>query len=62
MLKINAAILEEVSKPLVIKEISSSQLKYGQVLVKIFFSGVCRETEDMINGCLTYWAMRLLVK
>lgn len=37
-----AAILEELGAPLVIKEIELPELARGQVLVKIFFSGVCR--------------------
>jgi S-(hydroxymethyl)glutathione dehydrogenase/alcohol dehydrogenase len=40
--KLKAAVLEEVGKPLAIKELSTSKLLRGQVLVKIFFSGVCR--------------------
>ena len=37
-----AAVLEELSKPLAIKEIEIPNLLPGQVLVKVLFSGVCR--------------------
>lgn len=40
--KLKAAVLEALGKPLVIKELSPPKLLRGQVLVKIFFSGVCR--------------------
>lgn len=39
---IRAAVLEELGKPLVIKEVELPELLHGQVLVKIFFSGMCR--------------------
>lgn len=41
-MKIQAAVLYELDKPLVVEELSTEELLHGQVLVKIFFSGVCR--------------------
>ncbi len=41
-MKTRAAILWESNKPLEIEDIEIPSLKNGQVLVKIFFSGVCR--------------------
>jgi len=40
-MKTRAAVLYELNKPLVIEEIEIPELKSGQVLVKIFYSGVC---------------------
>ena len=37
-----AAILYELNEPLKIREVLLPELKIGQVLVKIFYSGVCR--------------------
>ena len=46
-----AAILTAIKKPLQIKDISiPSKLHYGQVLVKIFFSGVCGSQISEIDG------------
>lgn len=43
MIKLSkAAILYELNQPLLIKEIELPALLPGQVLVKVFFSGVCR--------------------
>lgn len=39
---IKAAVLYELNQPLVIEELNTKELLPGQVLVKIFFSGVCR--------------------
>ena len=47
---IKAAILYELNKPLVIKTIKPSKLIEGQVLVKIFFSGVCRSQLMEVEG------------
>ncbi len=47
---IKAAILTQVKKPLVIKNVYSNKLKKGQVLVKIFFSGICRSQLMECNG------------
>lgn len=38
----NAAILEQLNKPLIIKKIKIPELLPGQVLVKVLYSGVCR--------------------
>ena len=46
-----AAVLISLKKPLQIKDISMpSKLDYGQVLVKIFFSGVCGSQISEIDG------------
>lgn len=41
-MKIKAAVLYELGKPLVVEELITEELLPGQVLVKIFYSGVCR--------------------
>ena len=41
-LNIKAAVLYELNMPLVIEDIKPNKLLSGQVLVKIFYSGVCR--------------------
>ena len=41
-MQIKAAVLTKTKKPLEIKIINSQKLEEGQVLVKIFYSGVCR--------------------
>ena len=38
---ITAAVLEKTNKPLVLKKLFIPELKKGQVLVKIFYSGIC---------------------
>ena len=38
---INAAVLREQNKPLSIERLEIPKLKKGQVLVKMFYSGVC---------------------
>lgn len=45
-----AAVLEELGKPLAIKEIELPPLLTGQVLVKVFFSGVCRSQLMEVRG------------
>ena len=46
-----AAILVESNKPLVIDEIQyTSELQYGQVLVKILYSGICGAQLNEINA------------
>jgi len=47
-----AAILVESNKPLVVVDdvVYSEQLDYGQVLVKIFFSGICGAQLNEINA------------
>ena len=47
---IQAAVLEKLNKPLVLKEINCQSLKAGQVLVKIHFSGLCGSQVMEING------------
>lgn len=50
LLTTRAAILEEIGKPLVIREISLPDLLPGQVLVKLLFSGVCRSQLMEVSG------------
>ena len=45
-----AAILEEIGQPLVVKNITLPSLRYGQVLVKVLFSGVCRSQLMELSG------------
>jgi len=46
-----AAILVEINKPLVVDEIQySNELEYGQVLVKILYSGICGAQINEINA------------
>lgn len=40
-MKFKAAILTEIEKPLVVSEIETTELKVGQVLVRILMSGLC---------------------
>ena len=49
-MKFKAAILVELKKPLVIEEIESSPLRFGQVLVKIHCSGICGAQINEIEG------------
>ena len=49
-MKTKAAILVEQKKPLVIDEIEVPALRYGQVLVKIFYSGICGSQLGEIAG------------
>ena len=49
--KMRAAILVEQKKPLVIDEVLlPDRLEYGQVLVKIHYSGICGSQIGEING------------
>ena len=50
MLEINAAVLTELNKPLVIKNLKLRPLVSGQVLVKILYSGVCRSQLMEVRG------------
>ena len=50
MPSINAAVLSELNQPLDIKKLESRALEKGQVLVKIYFSGVCRSQLMEIKG------------
>ncbi|MCX6733045.1 MAG: zinc-binding dehydrogenase [Candidatus Roizmanbacteria bacterium] len=45
-----AAVLEVLGQPLAIREILLPDLLPGQVLVKVFFSGVCRSQLMEVNG------------
>ena len=36
-----AAVLEELNAPLGIREVELTDLKFGQVLVKVLVSGLC---------------------
>lgn len=49
-MKFKAAILVELKKPLVIEEIESPPLRFGQVLVKILVSGICGAQINEIEG------------
>ncbi len=50
MLKVNAAVLTELNKPLVIKRLDLRPLESGQILVKILYSGVCRSQLMEVRG------------
>jgi S-(hydroxymethyl)glutathione dehydrogenase/alcohol dehydrogenase len=45
-----AAVLEELGKPLLIRDIDLPELSDGQVLVKVLFSGVCRSQLMEVRG------------
>jgi S-(hydroxymethyl)glutathione dehydrogenase/alcohol dehydrogenase len=49
-MKFKAAILVELKQPLVIEEIESPPLRFGQVLVKILCSGLCGAQLNEIEG------------
>lgn len=49
-MKFIAAILTELDKPLVIDEVETTELQYGQVLVKILVSGLCGAQLQEISG------------
>ena len=48
--KLRAAVLESIGGPLIIRSIEAPELKRGQVLVKILFSGVCRSQLMEVSG------------
>jgi S-(hydroxymethyl)glutathione dehydrogenase / alcohol dehydrogenase len=50
-MKFKAAVLTKVNKPLEILMIENEPLQFGQVLVKIFFTGICRSQLMEKNGC-----------
>jgi ribosomal protein L24 len=50
MKEIKAAVLEKLNSPLQIRNIYSRPLIRGQVLVKIYYSGVCRSQLMEVNG------------
>ena len=45
-----AAVLEQLNHPLAIRDLELPQLLLGQVLVKVFFSGVCRSQLMEVRG------------
>ena len=49
-MKFRAAILVELKQPLVIEEIETTPLRFGQVLVKILCSGICGAQINEIEG------------
>ena len=49
-MKIRAAILWELRKPLVIEDVEVPALKKGQTLVKVLYSGVCRAQYNEMIG------------
>ena len=49
-IKIKAAILEKLNSPLVIRELGLTELKIGQVLVKVIVSGICGSQLHEMNG------------
>ena len=49
-MKTKAAVLRKVGGPLILEELDIPRLKRGQVLVKIFYSGLCRSNLNEING------------
>jgi len=49
-IKIKAAILEKLNSPLVVREVDLTELKIGQVLVKVIVSGICGSQIHEITG------------
>jgi S-(hydroxymethyl)glutathione dehydrogenase/alcohol dehydrogenase len=49
-MKTKAAILYEINKPLVIKDIEIPSLKRGQVLVEILYAGICQTQLNEMRG------------
>ena len=50
-IKFNAAVLEKNCTPLVIREVTfKGPLKTGQVLVKLYYSGICGKQIEEIDG------------
>ena len=45
-----AAVLEEINRPLVLKNVETTSLRVGQVLVKVIVSGICGSQLHEING------------
>lgn len=45
-----AAILEKINEPLVVKTVKIPELKTGQVLIKVHYSGVCRSQLMEVQG------------
>ena len=46
----DAAVLQKIKQPLIIKKLKFGKLKKGQVLVKIFYSGICRSQVLEVDG------------
>jgi S-(hydroxymethyl)glutathione dehydrogenase/alcohol dehydrogenase len=49
-MKIKAAILTQINKPLELVELAAPELKDGQVLVRIAYSGICHSQLNEIRG------------
>ncbi|MFC1909221.1 zinc-binding dehydrogenase [Chloroflexota bacterium] len=49
-MRTKAAVLYEINKPLIIEDLEIPELKPGQVLVKIAYSGVCHSQLNEIQG------------
>lgn len=49
-MKTTAAILYQINKPLLIEELTVPDIKAGQVLVKIAYSGICHSQLNEIRG------------
>lgn len=49
-MRTKAAVLYEINQPLVVEELETPQLKKGQVLVKILYSGICQSQLNEIKG------------
>ena len=50
MIKTLAAVLEELNKPLKIRELTIPDLRPGQVLVEVAYSGVCHSQLLEVRG------------
>ena len=53
-MRMKAAILADLKKPLIIDEIEIPALQYGQVLVKVIVSGICGSQIGEIDGVKGY--------
>lgn len=60
--KVKAAVLYELNKPLKVVELELPELLPGQVLVKVFYSGVCRSQVMEVRGLRgeDHWLPHLL--
>jgi len=45
-----AVVLEELNKPLVLRDVELTPLKFGQVLVRVLTSGICGAQLQEIKG------------
>ena len=50
MMKFRAAILAELKRPLIVEEIETPPLRFGQVLIRILCSGICGAQINEIEG------------